>query len=148
LTSQNVPNLAGALRGQFYLDEDAMREAVERHSSFNVVHLGTYFKADIFVAHDDEPSRLQMARSQRIRLSVDPPRDIVVASPEDVVAQKLYWYRLGDEVSERQWNDAIGVLKVAATGLDMAYLRRAAALLDVEQLLQRAIDEAIPSGTT
>ena len=46
--------------------------------------------------------------------SVDPPRDIVVASPEDVIAQKLYWYRLGDEISERQWNDAIGVLKVAA----------------------------------
>lgn len=53
---------------------------------------------------------------------------LVVASPEDVIAQ-LHWFQLGDRVSERQWLDALGVLKVAGTRLDLDYLRRVSAML-------------------
>ena len=148
LTLRQVPAVAAALAPQFYLDEAAMRDAVERHTSFNVIHLGTYFKADVFVAKDDEASRLQLERAQRFELPARPDRPgrpggaIVVASPEDVVAQKLHWFGQGDKVSERQWSDAIGVLKVAGPRLDLAYLRRVAGLLDVEALLRRACTEA------
>jgi hypothetical protein len=141
MSVSDVPAVAGALDQQFYLDEDAMRDAVQQYASFNIIHLGTYFKADIFVAKDDEVSRLQMARSQRFELPGHPRREIVVASPEDGVAQKL-WFSLSVEVAERQWRDAIGVLKVAGPRLDMVYLRRAAALLGVEGLLRRACIEA------
>jgi hypothetical protein len=140
----DVEAFAAELRGSFYLDEDAMREAVRQRRSFNVIHLGSYFKADVFVTGEDEASRLQMARRQRFTLDVDPPREIVVSSPEDVVVQKLAWYSLGDESSERQWRDAQGVLKVRGKNLDMQYLLHAAALLEVEALLDRALQEAAP----
>src|SRR2546430_10959420 len=39
--------------------------------------------------------------------------DIFVATREDVVLQKLRWFRLGDGVSDRQWQDTLGVLEVA-----------------------------------
>ena len=55
---------------------------------------------------------------------------------------KLEWYRLGDEVSERQWNDVLGVLKVQAGSLDRPYLEKWAAELGVADLLTKAWKEA------
>jgi hypothetical protein len=141
LTQRDVPVLVSALREKFYLDDETIREAVEQRGSFNLIHLGTFLKVDIFVAKDDEASRAQLERRQRYEIEGDSPRALVVASPEDVVAHKLYWYRLGDGVSERQWSDAIGVLRVAAGRLDLEYLRHTAALFGVEDLLERMLDE-------
>jgi hypothetical protein len=146
LTHRDVPGLVAALRERFYLDEAAIREAVELRASFNLIDLRTLLKVDVFVAKDDEASRAQMERRQWFEIESDPRRVLVVASAEDVVAHKLYWYRLGDEVSDRQWSDAIGVLRVGGTRLDLHYLRRAATLLGVEDLLGRALDEAARIG--
>lgn len=142
MTHRHVAGLVVALRPAFYLDESAIHDAVEQHASFNLIHLRTLLKADVFVGKDDEASRAQMERRQRYEIGTEPRRALVVASAEDVVAQKLYWFRLGDEVSDRQWSDAIGVLRVGGAGLDLDYLRRAATLLGVEDLLSRALDEA------
>ncbi len=60
----------------------------------------------------------------------------------DIVLAKLEWYRLGGEVSDRQWQDVIGVLAVQAEGLDLDYLRRWAEQLGVRNLLERALAEA------
>lgn len=64
------------------------------------------------------------------------------ASPEDVVLHKLTWYRAGGMVSERQWGDVLGVLKVQAKDLDRGYLRKWAAQLGVSELLEQAIQAA------
>ena len=60
------------------------------------------------------------------------------ASPEDTLLHKLVWYRLGNEVSDRQWGDILGVLKVQSGSIDRAYLDRWAPQLGVSDLLQRA----------
>ena len=138
MVQDDVPRLVSALGSDFYLDEDAIRDAVERRSSFNLIHLGSYFKADVFVARDDEPTRSQFSRSQAYSIGGERSDELVVASPEDVVAQKLHWFALGDHVSERQWSDALGVLKVAGPRLDWAYLGRVCAMLGVEDLLDKA----------
>jgi hypothetical protein len=67
------------------------------------------------------------------------------ASAEDTVLHKLAWYRLGNEVSDRQWNDAIAVLNVQAAALDLEYLEHWAHRLGVLDLLQRATQNE--SGT-
>ena len=139
LTLNEAGAFADALRGEFYLDDGAIREAIERKQSFNIVHLRTYFKADVFIAKDDESTRLEMERRQRIVVEETPRREIVVASAEDTIAQKLYWYALGDHVSDRQWNDALGVLRVGGRTLDVRYLRHVSALLGVTSLLDRAL---------
>jgi hypothetical protein len=138
----DVAPFVDSLRGDFYLDEGAIRDAIDRGTSFNLIDLESYFKADVFVARDDEPGRLQMERSHRYSLGDEPGHELVVASPEDVVAQKLYWFQLGDRVSERQWQDALGVLKVTGTRLDLEYLRRISALLGVAELLAEAARDA------
>lgn len=68
--------------------------------------------------------------------------EAVVATAEDTLLAKLEWYRMGGEVSERQWRDVLGILKVQAGRLDLAYLRRWAIELKVEDLLERAVNDA------
>ena len=142
ISQDDVAAFVNSLRDDFYLDEEAIRDAIDRRTSFNLIDLQSYFKADVFVARDDEPARLQMARSHRYSLGDEPGHELVVASPEDVIAQKLYWFQLGDRVSDRQWQDALGVLKVAGTRLDLEYLRRVSAMLGVAELLAVAAREA------
>ena len=72
-----------------------------------------------------------------------------LASAEDVILHKLHWYKMGDEASERQWNDVLGVLKVQAETLDVEYMKKWAAELQVTSLLNRAFQEAgLVSGST
>jgi len=141
LRPEHIEPLVAAIRSAFYLDEPAIRDAVDRRSSFNIIHLRTLFKVDVFVAGDDLPTRREMQRRRPYRLE-DPPADIIVASPEDIIVQKLHWYRLGDHVSERQWGDAMNVLTVRGSNLDREYMHDLAAQMGVDDLLTRALRDA------
>ena len=55
---------------------------------------------------------------------------------------KLEWFRLGGEVSERQWRDILGVMKTRAGELDAEYLELWADKLRVDDLLSKAFQEA------
>ncbi|HEX8693833.1 MAG TPA: hypothetical protein VF746_15530 [Longimicrobium sp.] len=142
LRPEHIPPFIAALQDDFYLDEAAIRDAVSRRSTFNVIHLGTMFKVDVFVARDDAPTAREFERRRPYALPQVPGAEIVVASPEDVIVQKLYWYRLGDHVSERQWSDAMGVLKVRGRKLDLEYMRDLAEQMGVADLLLRGLREA------
>lgn len=127
------------LGGEFYVDSDMIRDAVRRQGSFNVIHLATMFKADVFLMRQDDWSREEMRRARSEELEgPQGPTTVRFATPEDTILHKLIWYRLGDEVSDRQWSDVLGVLKIQGDGLDDEYLDKWASQLDVADLLDRA----------
>lgn len=139
LRAGHVEPFAEALRGEFYVDPAVIREALRRGKSFNVIHLATMFKADVFVAADDPWTRGELARA-RVE-SIEIPGGTATlrfASPEDTLLHKLTWYRLGDEVSDRQWGDILGILKIQRGVMDETYLDEWAPRLGVEDLLRRA----------
>ena len=142
LRLEQTDPLAQALGNAFYADVEMMRDAVRRHSSFNLIHLETTFKVDVFVAKPRTFDRSQLARRQLYLLIEDPERHAYVTSAEDIILSKLEWYRIGGEVSDLQWRDVLGVLKVQGDRLDRDYLRRMATELKVADLLERAFGEA------
>jgi hypothetical protein len=143
LRQEDVAPFFQALGGLFYANAEMMREAIGQHRSFNLIHLDSMFRVDVFVARPGDFDRAQLARRQLHLLSEDPERRAYVASAEDTVLAKLEWYRMGGEVSDRQWRDALGVLKVQGLRLDLAYMRHMAAGLGVKDLLERALEESV-----
>jgi hypothetical protein len=129
------------------VDENAALDAVERQSSFNLIHLGTMLKVDVFVLKSRVYDQNAFQRKRKDRLNLDPEGDsFFFASPEDVVLNKLEWYRLGRELSERQWTDVLGVLKVQRGAVDIPYMQHWAGILGITDLLERAFQEADPNN--
>jgi hypothetical protein len=136
----SIAPLAAALAGEFYFDQDTIREAIAHRDSFNVIHLATMFKADIFPARADEWHESEMGRARHILLEGE---DVVrFASPEDTLLHKLLWFKAGNEVSDRQWSDILGILRIQGKTLDDAYLERWSARLRVADLLSKARERA------
>jgi hypothetical protein len=136
---EHIAPFVEALKSTFYVDDEMIRDAIRAHRSFNIIHLQTFFKVDIFVAKEREFDRLQIARRSSYVLSSEGNQSAYVASAEDTILAKLEWYQMGDEVSDRQWKDILGVIKVQEGKLDMEYLQRGANLLKVTDLLERAL---------
>jgi hypothetical protein len=141
LAEDRIEPLVAALGGEFHVDPDALRRAVRQCSSANLVHYGTSTKVDLFVMGGSPLDEEQMSRRQRVIVSRDPERHLYVYTPEDILLQKLRWYRLGDEVSDRQWRDVLGIVLVQGEALDDIYLRRGANVFGVTDLLDRALRE-------
>ena len=133
--------LARNLKPDYYIDEDSIRDAIRHRSSFNAIHLNTMLKIDVFIiktrSFDQEAAR----RTQQ-KVLEENSHPVYLASPEDVILNKLEWYKMGGGVSDRQWNDILGIFKVRGATLDIAYLRKWAAALDVTELLDRALEDA------
>jgi hypothetical protein len=144
LPLETVPALVAALQTDFFVDETSVREAAERRSSFNANHKRLYLKVDVFVAGDGELDRRQLERRIARPLSPDFERTFALTAPEDVVLRKLDWFRQGDQVSERQWRDVLGVLKTQASRLDTDSLREGARRLGLAEFLERALLESGP----
>ena len=121
---------------------EAIREAIRRRGSFNMIHLETMFKVDVFISKQRPYDRAQFDRRKRIVIAFEPERSVFVATAEDNILSKLEWYRLGNEASERQWSDIRNVIKTQASRLDVAYLRQWAPDIGVADLLERALTGA------
>jgi len=142
ISSEHIPELVKSLESEFYIDAEMIREALQRQSSFNVIHLATMFKVDIFMLKPDVASQEEMTRREEYQISEAPDQTLFVASAEDVIVHKLYWYQLSGGKSERQWNDVLGVLQVQQGQLDRVYLERAAQQRGVRDLLEQAVKDA------
>jgi hypothetical protein len=59
-----------------------------------------------------------MKRARVEHLSIN-AEDVSIrfATPEDTLLHKLIWYKLGNEISDRQWSDILGVLRVQGDAL-------------------------------
>jgi hypothetical protein len=152
MQSTHVVRFVAALEGTFYIQREEVREAVglaptlrntpHQRATFNIIHQASFFKADIFVSSGRSFDTSQFAR--RVLIEVLPGQSFAIASAEDTILAKLEWYRMGGEVSDRQWRDVLAVLAAQSTRLDYSYLHQWATTLNLRDLLDRALGDDPP----
>lgn len=139
LTANHIAEFVGYFDDNFYLSEIAIRDAVTCRSCFNLIHLPTSFKVDVFVSRERPFDREAMKRARVERLGESETVDVPIASAEDSIISKLEWYRLANETSERQWDDVSKLIQLLGDEADIPYLRRAAESVGVLDLLERLL---------
>jgi hypothetical protein len=115
---------------EFYVSENAAREAVLRKSQFNIIHPASGLKVDVIVPDSTSYNESRFARARRLH----PADDFVAcfASPEDAIIKKMEYYRQGG--SDKHLRDIAGVLKTSREEIDVDYISRWAGQMGFDDL--------------
>jgi len=135
LKDEHVARFLEKLGDDYYAHEQTIREAISNRSCFNLIHFPTSFKVDIFLSRGRAFDNDCLSRCRLQKLSDE--LEVTIATQEDSIIAKLEWYRIGNEVSERQWDDVTRLLRLLGDQADFDYLRQAAESVGVGDLLQR-----------
>jgi hypothetical protein len=125
---------------EFYISEDMVREAVQRHGQFNIIHPASGLKVDVMIRKDTPFDNSRFNRMKRIR-----PSELYLANfaaPEDVIIKKMEYYREGG--SEKHLRDIAGILKISNEAVDRNYISEWAkrlGLIDIWEAIQERVDE-------
>ena len=141
LSEVEARDLVTRLGPDFYADQDAAADAARRRSSFNIIDKRSFIKVDVFVP---PAGRLGIGQLDRcVKLELYPGlAPVPILSPEDVIIQKLRWFHIGGEASDRQWRDILSVVRAMGADLDGAYLDDVCVEANLGDLLARARREA------
>jgi hypothetical protein len=142
LKISHINRLKQILENEYYIDNEMIADAIRTNSSFNLIHLETMIKIDVFIHKEDSYAEIALQRKRKDTLDEFANVEFYFSSPEDIIIAKIQWYKIGGFVSERQWLDTIGVIKVQGDLLDKKYLKSWSQKLELSSLMQKAFDEA------
>ena len=146
IRAEHVQSFVEMLGPEYYVSAEAMQVAVQSEGTFNVIHVRGGMKVDVFVAGQDAFNRERLRLREPVLPLAGPSPTLYVDTAEHSVLRKLEWFRRGGEVSERQWRDVLGILRVQGDRLDVRRLRDWAVRLGVSDLLDRAFRESEGEG--
>ncbi len=126
-----------ALGGDWYWDQSTIEDAIRLRSSFNLIHLAQMVKVDVFVPPEGGFDASKWDRVLQAPLT-DSGQELGITSPEDILLQKLDWFRKGGEASEQQWRDVLSLLRIRGERLDESYMNHWAHELGLQDLLRKA----------
>ena len=123
---------------RFYAPEDMLTEAATSFSFVNVVDNRTTLKVDLSFVGTDRFLRQALDRRVRTRIGSH-PREFWFVTAEDVILMKLVWRK--ETRWQKQWENALGVVRVKTVSLDWKYLFEQARSLGIEDDLIKLRDE-------
>ena len=112
------------------MSEEALRRAVQRRGTFNVIHTPSSLKIDVIVAADTHFNRNRFERARRVR--PDEGLEASFATAEDVILEKMDFFREGG--SEKHLRDITGILMVSGDQLDYEYIENWADQMGLETI--------------
>lgn len=132
-----------AFESDFYVDCESVLSAIRLGGSFNLIHMATGLKIDVFPVGSNVLGSQQLKRRRLEQSDILGGAAVVfpVISPEDTILVKLRWYRDGGESSERQWNDLRNIVRVQGSRLNQEYLQEWSREVEVSDLLRRLLSE-------
>ncbi len=137
VSDKSLEQFLSLIEGEFYVSEEAAREALRRRDMFNIIHLNTAFKVDLIVRKQRTYAKEEFRRRQSVEFL---GKECWFASPEDTILAKLEWSKKGQ--SERQYQDALGVADIQQDALDWGYLQTWGERLGIGNLCSRLRHEA------
>jgi hypothetical protein len=143
LLDKEIEPLADIFSKDYYIEKEDIKEARKAQGMFNIIHHSTGLKIDFWFLKDNEFSRNMFSRRQRVEIIAGV--QAWIATAEDVILAKLIWNKATP--SEKQLNDAKGVLEVQKERLDMAYLKDWAKELGLTETLERVMKANLPNQT-
>src|SRR4030043_2409703 len=75
------------LREEFYVDSEMISDAIQKQSSFNLIHLETLFKVDVFPLKNHPFDQEAFQRRLQKAPSEDTSQKLFFATPEDIILQ-------------------------------------------------------------
>jgi hypothetical protein len=141
MSPAHVSRFVEQFGSDFYVSEPAIQEAIKRKSCFNLIHLPTSFKVDVFVSRRRPFDLNSMSRATIGCLGINNSIEVPIATAEDSIISKLEWYRKSNETSERQWDDVSRLIALLGNAADFDYLRSSAESVAVTDLLERLLDD-------
>ena len=141
LTPEDAAPFVRELNSEYVIYADSLRSAIIRQSCINALHSETVFKIDIFPLKPREYDQQAHLRATVVEIEQEGQfYSLLFATPEDILIAKLEWYRKGNEQSEQQWKDILGLLQADLIFLDFDYLENWVKELGLWDLYQRAME--------
>jgi hypothetical protein len=115
---------------EFYVSEEAVREAILRQDQFNIIHPESGIKIDVIIKQNTLFDDSRFKRSRRLYPAESYQANF--AAPEDVIIKKMEYYKAGG--SEKHLRDIAGILKISAEIVDWDYITKWAERLDLTEV--------------
>lgn len=126
---------------EYYIDESTALKAVRNLGQFNIIDQVSGWKIDLIIRKERPFSRQEFDRREKIDFQ---GIELVIASAEDVVVAKLEWAKRGG--SERQIEDAAGILRIRGKDLDREYIDKWVEDLGLRQEWAEALRKSHPGN--
>ena len=122
---------------QYYADEEDALESLKHTVQFNIIDFATTFKVDLIFKKNREFSQVEFDRRRTYLIG---GVRVHIATPEDILIAKLEWAKLGE--SDRQIEDAAGVIERQGANLDRSYVEHWVDELGLRKQWEMALSRA------
>lgn len=143
LTTEHIDALVAAFPDpDYYVSAQAAVDAVRRKAQFNIIHIPSGLKVDVIIPSQTEFTAAERSRVRKIASSGE--YSAWFASPEDVILNKLTYFRMSGGASQKHVRDIGGMIKLLGEKLDQAYIELWAEKLSVSnewQLVKQRLDQ-------
>lgn len=124
----------------FYLSQEAARQAVRDCTQFNIIHPESGLKVDVIIPSNSAFNRSRLSRKQRV--PADESHEAFFAAPEDVIIKKMQYYQEGG--SEKHIRDITGILKLSSDRIDVGYIQKWAERLGLTNIWDTILNKIKP----
>lgn len=121
---------------EFYISKDGVIEAIKCKGMFNLIHFETIFKVDCFILKDEEHSMTSFPRRQKELIF---GREIYIASCEDIILTKLYWYKKSG--IQKHYEDVVGIFEIQQNKIDLDYVKKWAEKLSFLEIIEEILKQ-------
>ena len=122
---EDVPNLIKLLGDGFYFAEDAMYDAIERKSMFNIIDYSSGMKVDFILRNNDFYEQFKFQNRKKATFE---GVELWIISKEDLIISKIRWIQ--ELESEKQKSDVRNLLSTEA--LNKEYVLKWCELLNLK----------------